>query len=264
MSKMRQWSLLTAVAVIVVLAAGWFMLVNPQKSKVSDLKSQAATQQQANQALLVKIENLQSEKSQLPAQQLALQKFSTLVPDSANEPTLIRQFSAAAQGSGVDLISMTPGTATALASTPTAAGTASLGAPAAGGLTELPVSVGVIGSYANVEFFFQSLERFPRAVLVNSFSLCPLPIAGAGGSSAAGCTTPTVPTTKTPPTGTLGAVISANVFYAAPPAPTQTAGVTGTTPTGATSTTPGTTPSTAPTQAATNAASTAATSATTS
>jgi Tfp pilus assembly protein PilO len=258
---MRQWSILTGVAVVVVFVAGWFMLIKPQKSKVADLKSQATTQNATNQQLLTQISSLQAEQKQLPAQQLALQKFSTEVPDTASEPTLIRQLSAAAQGAGVDLISMTPGTATALASatTGTATTSSSLASPAAGSLTELPVSVGIIGSYANVESFFQSLEKLPRALLVNGWSLCPLAGSTSGSSSTGGasCTLPTVPGNKTPPSGTLGATLSANVFYASAPATTQTAPATTT---GATATTPSTAPSTAASTAPTTAATPATTS----
>ena len=49
MTKMRQWTVVTIVAVLVVLVAGWLLLVKPEKSKVSSLKSQATAQDQANQ-----------------------------------------------------------------------------------------------------------------------------------------------------------------------------------------------------------------------
>jgi type IV pilus assembly protein PilO len=257
MTKMRQWSIVTVIAVIVVFAAGWFLLVKPQKSKVTSLKSQASSQNEQNQLLLSQISTLQAEQKQLPAQELALQKFSTEVPDNAAEPTLIRQLSAAAAGAGVDLLNMTPGTATALASASATPGSTSLSPSASsGGLLELPVSVSVTGSYPDVESFFQSLEKLPRALLVSQWSMCPLSTSASSASSGGGCSATAPPANKTPPIGTLGATLSANVFYA-PPAGTVSSATTGATTTGTTTTgtatpAPSATPSAAASTAPTN------------
>ena len=43
MNKMRQWSMLTAAAVVVVFIAGWFLAVSPQRHKAAQLRSQAAS-----------------------------------------------------------------------------------------------------------------------------------------------------------------------------------------------------------------------------
>jgi Tfp pilus assembly protein PilO len=277
MTKMRQWSILTVVAVIIVFAAGWFLLVKPQNSKASDLRSQALTQEQQNAVLQSQIATLQSEEKSLPEQQAELRKFSTQVPENAAEPTIIRQLSAAAAGAGVDLVSMTPGTPAAVVSPtvtepaptdPTAAtGTTSLtGATAAGGLTQLPISIGITGTFPNVESFFQSLETLPRALLVSSWSLCPTGPSAAAASSSSGtgasCTPPSVPTAKALPEGTLGGTLSATIFYA-PPAGTVPATGTATTTTPSTTTTPEATPTTAATPAPTTSAATPAATGTT-
>lgn len=275
MTKIRQWSILTAVAVLVVFAAGWFLMVKPQQSKSSDLRSQAATQQQSNQLLLTQIASLQAEQKNLPQQQLALQKFTTQVPNDAAEPTIIRQLSAAAAGAGVDLVSMTPGAASAVvavtpvapvpAATTAAAGTSTTPAAgatslvpsttAAGQLVQLPITIGVTGTYPNVETFFQSLEKLPRALLVTGWSMCPDVTGSAAVATTTGagasCTLPSTPTTDKLPAGTLGGTVSADIFYA-PPAGTVTSGTTtlGATTTGTTTaTTPS--PATTPTAAAT-------------
>lgn len=264
MSKMRQWTIMTVVAVLVVFAAGWFLLVKPQKSKVSSLKSQSATAEQANQLLLTQIASLQAEQKNLPKQELELQKFSTEVPDNAAEPTLIRQLSAAATGSGVDLITITPGAATAMVSTTPTTGTTSTasttstpvpgaqsltGTPTTGSLLELPVSLDITGTYPNIESFFQSLEGFPRAILVSSWSECPeAPSSGSSG----GCAGPTEPSNKTASSSTLGATISADVFFAPAAGSTAAPAVGTTTTTSGTTTGTTTTPSTAATPAATS------------
>jgi Tfp pilus assembly protein PilO len=178
MSKTRQWATITAVVVLVILAGGYLLLVKSEKSKVADLKTQTESQLQQNQILLTQISSLQSLQKQLPAQQQALSKFSTLIPDSADEPTLVRQLSSAARGAGVDLKSIAPSGGTAVSTTAAPAPEA-LGAPSASvgaaslKLYSMTLSLSVSGSYANVESFFQSLERMPRAILVGNFSLSP-------------------------------------------------------------------------------------------
>ena len=277
MTKMRQWSIVTVVAVIVVHAAGWFLLVKPQNSKASDLHSKTTQQQQENAVLQSQIAQLQSKEKTLPRQQAALRKFSTQVPDNAAEPTVIRQLSAAANGAGVDLVSLTPGTpaavttATSTSTTDTTAAGTTAGSTsltpsttAGGQLMQLPISIGITGTFPNVESFFQSLETLPRALMVASWSLCPeAPTAGAASSGSAGtsasCTPPSVPSNKTPTNGELGGTLSATIFYA-PPAGTAVPSTTGTLTTPAPAASP-----TAPTTATTPApsTSTAATPATT-
>jgi Tfp pilus assembly protein PilO len=236
MSKVRQWVVITAVVVLVILAGGYLLLVKSQKSKVADLHEQTTAQLQTNQVLLTQIEQLQAEQSQLPAQQQALQKFSTQIPDAANEPTLIRQLSSAARGAGVDLQSISPSAPTPV--TVAAPSAQSLGAapPSALALNSLPLSLSVVGSYANVESFFQTLEKLPRSLLITAFSITPGGTAVTGGQPSGG----------TSPNGKVTVSISAQVFFtpqaaAAPTTGTQTLG----------SAPPATPPSTAPSTAAT-------------
>jgi Tfp pilus assembly protein PilO len=224
MTPTRRWLVIGAVAALVVLAAGWLLVVKPQKSKVSDINTQTAQQNSTNALLLTQISSLQSEQKELPQQQLALQKFSTEVPDTAGEPTLIRQLTTAAQRSDVELVSIAPGTAAELTSSAAATSTTStLGAaaPSAATLYDLPVSLSIIGSYANVESFFNAVEHLARATLITSFTICPEVSAGVG----TGCTGPAEPTNKVAPPGSVGATLAADVFYSpldATTAPTST------------------------------------------
>jgi Tfp pilus assembly protein PilO len=243
MTKTRQWTVFTAIAVVIVLLAGWFLLVKPQSTKASNLRTQATSQQQSNALLQTQIAALVTEQRQLPQQQQALQKFATKVPSDPSEPAIIRQLSAAANGSGVELVSMTPGSATPVTAAGATPGAATLAptASAGGTLIQLPIALAILGSYANVESFFQSLEKLPRALLVTGWSLCPTG-AAAGGSSGVSCTPPAPPANVTLPSGTIGGTLNAVVFYA-PPAGTTASAV----PSVATTTAPSTTTTPAPT-----------------
>jgi Tfp pilus assembly protein PilO len=227
MSDMRRWGVFTAIAVIVVLAAGWLLLVKPQKSKVTTLQTQTTAQLQQNQQLLTQISALQAEEKELPQQQQRLQKFSTQVPNDPAEPTLIRQFSTAAHGSGVNLSTISPGAPAAVAAP---AGAATLGAAPTASLSlyELPLTISISGSYPNLESFFESLEKLPRAVLTTGFNIG-LNTGAAGG------------------TNELTATLNIDVFYT-PVTPTATGTTTQpqTLTPGATATTPATTPATDP------------------
>src|SRR5581483_4331137 len=132
MEKMRQWSLLTAVAVVAMLAGGWFLLVSPQRSHAASYRNQAATQQQENGTLQSQISQLLQQKNGLPAQQRLLDSMAQKVPSTPDLPALIRQLSAAADNAGVDLVSLAPSTPAMVTTTAGATGPV---APATTGTT---------------------------------------------------------------------------------------------------------------------------------
>jgi Tfp pilus assembly protein PilO len=225
MTPTRRWLVIGVVAAIVVLAAGWLLVVKPQKGKVSDLNAQAATQVSANDLLLTQISALQSEQKELPQQQLTLQKFSTEIPNSTAEPTFVRQITTAAQRSDVELVSIAPGTPAPVSATAaTGSSTLSSAAPAAadGTLYQLPIQLGIIGSYANAESFFNALEHLPRATLVLTFTVCPEQSAGVGTP----CQGVAEPTNKVAPPGSISVALSGAIFYT-PPADETTTSSTG-------------------------------------
>jgi Tfp pilus assembly protein PilO len=229
MTKMRQWSLMTVIAVVIVFAGGWLLLVKPQQSKITSVKAQATSQQQANQVLLQEIVARQAQQKQLPQ-----------VPTVPDEPGLIRNLTSSASGAGVNLLSLTPGSVTTItAATAAATGATTLPAAAGGQLVELPITVTIVGSYANIESYFQLLEKLPRALLVGGFSMCP------EGGSTGGCSAPAVPDGTNLAPGDIGATISGNVFFS-PLTPTAATGTTTTTLPGTTPTTAATTPATTP------------------
>jgi len=241
MTKIRQWTALTVIAVLLVFAAGWFLLIKPQRSKAATLRTQAVSQQQSNQVLQTQIAALQQEQKNLPQQQQILEQFSRQVPNGASEPTLIRQLSAAATGSGVDLVSLAPGQATLVSAATSTSTSLQQAAPTGNQLAELPVTIAIDGSYPNVESFFQSVEKLPRSVLVTGWSLCPTnSSASSATSSSASCALPSIPNATSLPAGTLGGTLSAVVFFSPPAAAGSTTSTTGnsTTPTAAASSAP--------------------------
>src|SRR4051812_41240911 len=192
MDKMRQWTMLTVVGVVAVLGAGWFLAVSPQRHHAGQLRSQAANQQSANSQLQARVSQLQQQQKGLPAQQRRLNQIAAKIPDNPALPALIRQLSAAADGAGVDLVSISPASpatftpfgstgATAATATAAAAGTGTAGTPA-----QTPTAITVQGSYYNAESFFDAIENLPRAVLVRGWSMTLVPGPATTGAAASG------------------------------------------------------------------------------
>src|SRR3954454_15074544 len=117
MDKMRQWTLLTVVGIVAVLGAGWFLAVSPQRHHAAELRSKATAQESANVGLQNRVAQLEAQKKGLPAQQRRLNQIAAKVPDNPALPALIRQLSAAADGAGVDLVSLSPAQPVAMTAT---------------------------------------------------------------------------------------------------------------------------------------------------
>jgi Tfp pilus assembly protein PilO len=185
---MKQWVALAAVAALVILAGGWFLLVSPKRSSAADLRAQADSKQRANQALQTTLADLRAKAKGLPAQQAKLAAVAAKIPDNSAMPNLIRALNAAADSTGVELVSMAPGQPTAVApavaaakvttATATSGSTATspnaaAGSAAVGTLQSIPVNLSVVGSYFQVAEYLDRLENLTRAFRVTSFSLAP-------------------------------------------------------------------------------------------
>jgi len=213
MSKTRQWAMLTAVVCLAVLAAGWFLVIKPQRTHAAELRTTTQGVESQNATLRSAVSQLRQQQKDLPAQQKLLSQIATKVPDNPALPSLIRQLSAAAEGAGVNLLSLAPGQPT-IAAAPAAATTATTATTATGStastaaaapLATIPLTVQVQGTYFNVEQFFSAVESLSRAMLVTGWSLQSAP----QGSAGAGAGTPGA-SSVTP--GTLSAQINAQVF----------------------------------------------------
>jgi Tfp pilus assembly protein PilO len=142
MDKLRQLSLLTAVAVVAVVAGGWFLLVSPQRSKVSDLHAQAAEQKDKNATLSTEIARLEAESKDLPAEQARLAAIAEQLPPNPAMPALIGDLARAAKKSGVDLQIIAPAAPVAYttSSTNTLVGPQSTASAAASGTSSSSTS----------------------------------------------------------------------------------------------------------------------------
>lgn len=155
-TKFRKWVALTGLASIVVLVAGWFLLISPKRSDVSGLKSQAAQQESRNDGLQVQLSSLRSQQKGLVAENRQLAELAKKIPTTADLPGLLRQLSATATTTNVDLTDLTPATPVALTAAP--------------GISAVALSLKVDGTYFDVAQYVNGLESLSRGLMVTSLT----------------------------------------------------------------------------------------------
>ncbi|HEX8003950.1 MAG TPA: type 4a pilus biogenesis protein PilO [Mycobacteriales bacterium] len=217
MTKLRQLWLLTAVGSLLVMAAGYFLLVSPKRSDAASIRTEAADQEQANARLRTQIQMLNRQKKDLPKQQAELQKFAASIPNNPALPALIRSLSNAAETSGVELVALSPAAPTRVAAV--SSGQVAGAAPAAQTLplAQIPITVKVAGRYSEVSQFFSEIEGLPRAFLLSGVNVVPEPPKAKDGAAPAGNVY----------TGRLAATLTGSLYMTvkAPPAPKPVATV---------------------------------------
>ncbi len=136
MDKLKQWVALTVVAVLAVLAAGWFLLVSPKRGDATALNAQAASQDSANDVLRGKLATLKAQAKDEPAQEAKIAAVAAKIPTNSDLPSLIRSLTKTSDVTGVDVKSLSPGSPAAVAA-PTAPATATAVRPTGGGALAL-------------------------------------------------------------------------------------------------------------------------------
>jgi Tfp pilus assembly protein PilO len=204
MTRIQQWIAGTVVAVIAIAGAGWFVAIAPQSHKASNLVAQAATQEQDNVVLRGNLARLNAQRSKVAAEQLEIGAIAQKIPTDPGLPSYVRNLTAAAAKTGVEIVSIAPGvpatvvipaavvapaaTASAAAAPSTPAAAAPVAAPAA---TLQAISIGVVvqGGYYQLEEFTKALEGLNRSTVLTAVSILPAAsikaAALAGGSTSA-------------------------------------------------------------------------------
>jgi type IV pilus assembly protein PilO len=202
-----KWYAAAAMASVLVLLAGWFLLVSPQRQSAEDIGAQAEAQVAGNAVTQTKIDALKVQYANLPTLQKQLAVVQTHMPETANLPGLLRNLSAAATAAGVKLISVTPAAPSPLGTAAQSGKASDSGLSAPGGVQVIGVTLTVSGPFANTRLFLTTLEAMPRSFLVTGLAIA-RDTAGQSGSSSG--------TTTTKPGNTLTTTITGRVFKANP------------------------------------------------
>jgi Tfp pilus assembly protein PilO len=216
-----KWYAGAAAASVAVLGAGWFLLVSPQQTTAADITAQTQNVVQQNLAAEQQIAALKAEFKDLPQLQSQVAAIRTKIPQTPNEPALIRALSTAASKAGLTLESMQFQAPQAIvgggAAAPTTGGVNAFATP--GQVSQLGVTMQVNGSFADTRLFLNSLESMQRAMLITGVDIT------RGGQS------------TTVGQDGLSTTLTARVFMANPGTFASAGGSTATTPTTAGATT---------------------------
>jgi Tfp pilus assembly protein PilO len=220
MNPLKKSITLTVLAVLVMAAGAWFLLISPEHDEAAATQRQVADQRSTNQALATELEVLKDKAAQLPEKRAALDEVTAKIPTGPHLPTLVRALTAAAASSGVELVSVTPGppaapaaqapvapaaaapapagaAPTAAAAAPAAGAPAAGAAPTAGALMEISITLNAVGDYFDVAQFVSELEELPRALRITKLTLTPGTGPSSNGAPASSSGSPSLTSTIT-------------------------------------------------------------------
>jgi len=154
----RRGPVVVAVGFGVVAFIAIFFLVLPKMSAVSKAKKDLVAEQTKEQSLQLRLSQLQAAKQEAPQTQQALDELKVQIPPTADIPGLIRVVADAADETGMNVSTLSPGA-------PTVDGS--------GKFSIIPVSLTVDGSYFSLQEFLVKLETLPRAMKVMQTQISP-------------------------------------------------------------------------------------------
>ncbi len=170
MTETRKWTLGAALLAVVVLVAGWFLLISPKRADVADLEQQAVAQQQANSSLETDLAVLKQQNKQLPEKQAELAALRTKIPQTPDLVAYIREMQDIGRQAGVSFNTLTPATpvglGAAVATTPTGTG-----ALTPDQLAAINVDMEITGGYFEITKFMNELETSSRYTLVSGYTI---------------------------------------------------------------------------------------------
>jgi hypothetical protein len=170
MDNLKRWVALSVTGCLAIMAAGWFLLVAPQRAEAEELRVAAQAQNDLNATLRTRLQALAAQARDLPAQQATLAEIAQQIPADAGLPDLVRALENNARAHRVDLVDISPGLPAPLAA-PAATPT---GVPApAGGLSVVTLTLNVVGPYFSLQQFLGGLEGLTRATRVTGLTLAP-------------------------------------------------------------------------------------------
>ncbi len=204
-SKKSTWIGGTAFIAVVLMAMAWFLLVSPVLSQADETKAQTEQTEQQNVVLRQKVDELKADFAHLEEYKAELAGLQKGIPTTVQLSSYLRQLNDVAAAYGVVVTQLTPSNPQAItlatpvgtnpadasggvsteapASDPTPSPSPSAGAgdataepaqPAApavpAGMSAVPVSVIVMGTYQNTLAFLDGLQKTERLFLVGGMN----------------------------------------------------------------------------------------------
>jgi Tfp pilus assembly protein PilO len=147
--------LFAAIAVVIVVLLGIFLLVVPKMGQVSTAKEELASARSEGQALETQRSALEDTKAEAPENQRIISEVHKQIPPTVDEPGLMLLLHNAAIDAGFDFNQIGFNVAFDEAS----------------GLSVISVTVSAVGTYNDMTQFSYAIETLPRAAKITSLSL---------------------------------------------------------------------------------------------
>jgi Tfp pilus assembly protein PilO len=172
-------------AVICVLV--FLLVVNPKRAEVSTAQAKLDEARAQEITLETQKASLEQAKAEAPTNRKIIRQVQQQLPPTADPQGFILLLENAADKAGVELSQETIGTPL----------------PGTSGVTSIPITLSLTGTYFALDEFLFQLETLPRAAKVISVALSP------GGASSTSTTTSTTSTTST---GTLSMQVAIELY----------------------------------------------------
>jgi Tfp pilus assembly protein PilO len=149
--------ILAGVIMAIIAVLSFLLIVNPKRAEVADAQSQLAEAQSQELTKVAQRASLQQAEAEAPANRKIIRQVEQQLPPTADPQGLILLMKNAAVKSGVDLTQQ------------------AIGNPTAGenGVTVIPISVSLTGTYFSLDEYLFQMETLPRAAKVIGVSLAP-------------------------------------------------------------------------------------------
>jgi hypothetical protein len=165
--------LIGTLALVVVAALGWLLVLGPQSATLSDVRTATDDTRAQNETLRQQLLVLKKQEELLPETRAAAQALAAKFPATADQPGLFAAVTEAASYAGIPARDVT-----ALTPTPPVVGAADTGTgvppptdPVPGDLATQIVTVSVSGTYDETQQLLANLEQMTRAYLVTSLTV---------------------------------------------------------------------------------------------
>ena len=144
-----------AIALLLVLGAGWLLVVSPERKQAATLDAQVSTARAQLASAKTQVANASGAQAKYESAYTSIVSLGKAVPASQEVPSLMYQIAQATHQKHVEFQSITSGNGSSgPGSTPTAA------AAAAGGFTQMPFTFVFNGSFFDLEHLFRQLTSF--------------------------------------------------------------------------------------------------------
>jgi hypothetical protein len=143
---------------LVVLAAGWLMVVSPERQQASKIVAQVSTAHQQLEEAHTQVSSAQAARAQYSSAYASIVRLGKAVPPKEEIPSLVYQLDQASAQKDVDFASITDTGVTAASGS--SAGTAASATATPAAFTPVPFTFIFKGTYFSLYHLFNELNHF--------------------------------------------------------------------------------------------------------